>query len=141
MSNVSVALSIKQPWATLVVHGHKSIEIRRWSTARRGRVLIHAPRVPDQRPDGWSLLPEGLRDAARLSGGIVGAAELVECRVYRSRTSFVADQDRHLNKPQWFEEPELYGFVFANPAVLRFTSYPGWVRFFRVSPDFSSHDR
>ena len=34
------ALSIKQPWAALVVQGLKTIEIRRWPTARRGQILI-----------------------------------------------------------------------------------------------------
>src|SRR5204863_2700985 len=36
------ALSLKQPWAALLVHGRKSVEVRSWPTARRGRVLIHA---------------------------------------------------------------------------------------------------
>src|SRR5262245_61764820 len=31
------ALSVKQPWASLLVHGLKTIEVRRWPTARRGR--------------------------------------------------------------------------------------------------------
>ena len=29
------ALSLKQPWAALLVHGLKSIEVRRWAAARR----------------------------------------------------------------------------------------------------------
>ena len=32
------ALSIKQPWSWLIVHGHKDIENRDWSTQLRGRV-------------------------------------------------------------------------------------------------------
>ncbi|WP_206002040.1 ASCH domain-containing protein [Paraburkholderia aromaticivorans] len=36
------ALSIRQPWAWLIVKGHKDIENRTWSTRFRGRVLIHA---------------------------------------------------------------------------------------------------
>lgn len=35
-------LSLLQPWATLVVMGHKKIETRRWQTAYRGELLIHA---------------------------------------------------------------------------------------------------
>src|SRR5207245_2747235 len=34
MPEVRYALSLKQPWATLLVHGLKSIEVRRWSTPR-----------------------------------------------------------------------------------------------------------
>ncbi len=36
------ALSLLQPWATLVVIGAKKIETRSWSTPYRGRLLIHA---------------------------------------------------------------------------------------------------
>ena len=36
------ALSIRQPWAWLILHGGKDIENRTWATKLRGRVLIHA---------------------------------------------------------------------------------------------------
>ena len=126
------ALSLKQPWATLLAHGHKTIEIRRWPTGRRGPVLIHAARVPDDRPKAWVQVPAALQDAARQVGGIVGCGELVECRAYRCAGDFEADCPRHLNDPSWFEAPVLYGFVFTELQVLPFRPYPGWVRFFRV---------
>lgn len=39
---MSKALSLLQPWASLVVHGRKTIETRSWSTKYRGPLLIHA---------------------------------------------------------------------------------------------------
>jgi hypothetical protein len=36
------ALSLLQPWASLVVMGAKTIETRSWQTAHRGPLLIHA---------------------------------------------------------------------------------------------------
>ncbi|UAW96547.1 hypothetical protein pEaSNUABM22_00059 [Erwinia phage pEa_SNUABM_22] len=36
------ALSIRQPWAWLIVQGHKKIENRTWDTKKRGRFLVHA---------------------------------------------------------------------------------------------------
>ncbi len=36
------ALSLLQPWATLVVLGIKTVETRSWRTAYRGPLLIHA---------------------------------------------------------------------------------------------------
>jgi hypothetical protein len=36
------ALSLLQPWASLVVTGVKIIETRSWQTAYRGELLIHA---------------------------------------------------------------------------------------------------
>jgi hypothetical protein len=126
------ALSLKQPWATLLVAGRKSIEVRRWPTARRGRILIHAARVPDSRPEGWALISADLLDTARLNGGIVGVGELTGCIAYRSLEAFAADQPRHLNEPAWYEDPVLYGFSFTSLAILPLRPYPGWMRFFPV---------
>jgi hypothetical protein len=35
-------ISIRQPWADLIVNGSKNIENRSWPTSYRGPVLIHA---------------------------------------------------------------------------------------------------
>jgi hypothetical protein len=126
------ALSLKQPWAALLIHGCKTIEVRRWATARRGLVLIHAARVPDARPEAWAYVPPELREAARVAGGIIGAADLTGVKTYRSAEAFVTDQARHLNDPSWFRPPCLYGFLFVNPRVLPFRPYKGNVRFFTV---------
>ena len=126
------ALSVKQPWAALLVHGLKTIEVRRWPTARRGPILIHAAREPDHRPEAWALLPLKLHDAARLVGGIVGEGELIDCVTYASREAFAADRERHLNEPHWFVWPNLYGFTFAAVKPTPFRRYPGWMRFFEV---------
>src|SRR5262249_57357101 len=65
------ALSLKQPWAALLAHGLKTIEVRRWPTARRGKVLIHAALVPDERPHAWSKVPPKLPETAELRRGII----------------------------------------------------------------------
>lgn len=39
------AITIKQPWASLIAAGLKDIENRTWKTNFRGRVLIHAAKV------------------------------------------------------------------------------------------------
>ncbi|MBI1832364.1 MAG: ASCH domain-containing protein [Planctomycetes bacterium] len=126
------ALSIKQPWAALVVGGLKTIEVRRWPTGRRGRILIHAARVPDDRPEAWRHVPAELHALTALRGGIIGAVELAECRSYRDLSGFLADQEAHLNEADWFEPPLLYGFRFAQPEILPFQKFPGWFRFFKV---------
>src|SRR5579871_4235318 len=112
MPETCYALSLKQPWAALLVHGRKTIEVRRWSTPRRGRILIHAARVPDPQPWAWAQLPPELREAAQLVGGIVGAGDLTGCLSYRDADRFTADAALHLNDPAWFRPPALYGFTF-----------------------------
>jgi len=135
------ALSLKQPWAALLVHGLKTIEVRNWPTARRGKILIHAARVPDHRTDAWAKVPLELHSAARLVGGLVGEGELVNCVEYTSPQEFAADRECHLNDSTWFEPPRLYGFKFANLKPLPFRRYLGWMRFFPVEVENeSSHD-
>ncbi|HEY2510270.1 MAG TPA: ASCH domain-containing protein [Polyangiaceae bacterium] len=36
------ALTIRQPWATLIARGEKTVELRSWSTPHRGPLLVHA---------------------------------------------------------------------------------------------------
>jgi hypothetical protein len=136
-----VALSIKQPWATLIVHGLKTIEVRRWSTPRRGRIFIHAARIPDERPEGWAHVPSELISLAKQGGGIIGEVDLTGCVAYRTLEKFTADQIQHLNEADWFIKPVLYGFVFANPTVLPFRKYSGWMRFFSVDLQEPSEPR
>src|SRR5262249_24085333 len=109
MSELYYALAVKQPWATLLVHGRKTIEVRRWPTVRRGRILSHPARDSDPRPEAWALVPEELRKTAQLVGGIIGGGDLMDCITYRSRRAFQADQERHLNEADWFRGPVLYG--------------------------------
>jgi hypothetical protein len=125
------ALTVKQPWAALLAHGLKTIEVRRWPTARRGRILIHAARVPDERTVAWAHVPAACLETAQLLGGIIGSGDITDCRTYRTIESFQGDQGRHLNDPSWFQSP-LYGFIFANLTVLPFRRYSGWMRFFIV---------
>jgi hypothetical protein len=127
------ALSVKQPWATLIVHGVKTIEIRGWPTARRGKIYIHAARVADDRPHGWKLLPKKAAETANLRGGFIGIAEIVDCLTYKTREEFTRDKDLHLNDPSWFTDTSLYGFRFTGPEIVEFQSFPGWLRFFSAT--------
>lgn len=46
-------LTIKEPWATLIIDGYKKYEFRSWKTKYRGKILIHA---------GMSLEKDMLKD-------------------------------------------------------------------------------
>ncbi len=126
------ALSIKQPWAALVVAGLKTIEVRRWSTAVRGRVFIHAARIPDERPEAWAWVKDELRPLAELGGGLIGSVELAACVRYRTPAGFAGDVDKHLNDPSWFQGPHMFGFVFRGGQLTAFSPCKGNVRFFSV---------
>jgi hypothetical protein len=130
-----VALSVRQPWAALLVAGLKTVEVRTWPTRRRGPVLIHAGRLPDDRPDGWALVdtPE-VHELVRLGGGVIGVADLADCVRYDTPGAFAAAEAEHRNPADWFRPPGLYGFVFRNPRRVAFRPCPGQTFFFGVDP-------
>lgn len=41
-------ISIKQPWASLIINGYKEYEFRSWNTKFRGQVLIHASKTVEK---------------------------------------------------------------------------------------------
>jgi hypothetical protein len=67
------ALSIHQPWASLIIHGPKRIENRSWPTPHRGTILIHATRRQYQGED----VPG--QSGPMVYGSLLGTVDLVDC--------------------------------------------------------------
>lgn len=97
-------LSLKQPFAELILQGKKTIELRKWNTNFRGEFLIHASKNPDMqamRKFGFKELPFGF---------ILGKAELVGVKEYQNSEDFKQDQNKHLASEEWGN----YGFILKN---------------------------
>jgi len=82
------AITLQQPWASLVSIGVKTIETRPWSTNYRGPLVIHAGNFSEPEIDSYSrsvLIAAG-QDCQQLpSDKIIAVARLVSCkRVIRS---------------------------------------------------------
>lgn len=119
-----IALSVRQPWAWMIVNGWKDTENRGWPTGVRGRVLIHAAKTMRRRDwfeaafFAWAIMNKWVPYPEELErGGIVGSVELVAC-VTRSES-------------RWFVGP--YGFALRDPQVLPFRQYHGQLGFFQVA--------
>jgi hypothetical protein len=124
------ALSIRQPWAWMIMNLGKDIENRNWSTGLRGRILIHAAKgmTRDEYdeaievartaragvPADLRIRPPGFETVAR--GGIIGSVEIVDC--VSTSTS-----------PWFFGR---YGFVLRNPQPMAFLPCRGALGFFEV---------
>ncbi|MGH8100850.1 MAG: ASCH domain-containing protein [Chthoniobacterales bacterium] len=112
------ALSLRQPWAWLVVNGYKDIENRSWRTVYRGPLLIHASST--KADFTWETV-EGIKRHDRIIlpeeldiGGIVGIVDVIDC------------VQEH--KSRWFSGE--YGWVLANPRRLPYRECKGFVKFF-----------
>lgn len=69
-------LTIKQPYATLIMLGHKKYEFRSWKTNFRGELLIHAGQSIDKDAvkRTQEFLPEELPQ-----GKILGKVKITDC--------------------------------------------------------------
>ena len=128
------AISIRQPWAWLILNADKDIENRDWSTKVRGRVLIHAAKsmTRGEYDDAIAAAAVIIRQrseppVAQLPffeelqrGGIVGSVE-------------IAGSVQDSASPWFFGR---YGFVLRDPRHLAFVPFKGALGFFEV-PDSS----
>ena len=72
-NNIKV-LTIKEPWATLIINEYKKYEFRSWKTNYRGKILIHAGKSSDR--DIYKFDNYNLNYSC---GEIIGEVELVDC--------------------------------------------------------------
>lgn len=68
-------LTIKEPWATLIIEGYKKYEFRSWKTNYRGKILIHAGKSIDK--EGKSKFKDYNLDYS--CGEIIGEAYITDC--------------------------------------------------------------
>lgn len=68
-------LTIKQPWASLIIEGYKEYEFRSWKINYRGKILIHAGMKLEK--DMAERFKEYHLDYTL--GAIIGEAELIDC--------------------------------------------------------------
>jgi hypothetical protein len=114
-------LSIKQPWASLIVTGGtnvqtgaielKDVENRTWTTRYRGPVLVHASGRADAITPDEIERRFGVRLPSQLPlGGVIGVTEIVDCvRTHPSK---------------WYA-PGCCAFVLASSRALPFVRWKG----------------
>lgn len=139
------ALSLLQPWATLLAHGKKRFETRSWDTSFRGRFAIHASgklsvataAICYQEPFHTALKQcdiHLLRDLPH--GAIIGVAEIV-------RTWKTSELRDSIGSIEWaFGDygPRRYAFEVANPVLLpQPIPCKGQLDFWKVPVDVLAH--
>lgn len=72
------ALTIRQPWAELILQGRKQIELREWTTGHRGLLVIHAGGYVEEE----ACCDYGFDPAIITRAAVVGVVEVVEMIVF-----------------------------------------------------------
>jgi len=122
-------LSLKQPFADLLAHGEKTIELRKWNSSFRAEFLIHASKNID------------IESCERLDmnsnnftiGAIIGSAFLYDVKEYSNEQEFEKDRHKHFSVITKYFEGYRYGFFIRDEKMLKNPiPYPGKLRFFEV---------
>lgn len=72
------AISIKEPFASLIASGVKKNETRSWKTNYRGELFIHASKIPVQTLRN-NILKDVIKDMKLNCGNIICKCNLVDC--------------------------------------------------------------
>jgi len=120
------SISVRQPWAELILRGVKSIEIRTWTTSYRGDLYLHTGKMAD----GYKIFEYDMANVFR--GGYIGIIELVSILEF-THENWRMWQKRHLSNGSY--RPGCYAWVLRNPR--RFEqpiSGPGKLNLFYPDP-------
>jgi ASCH domain-containing protein len=118
------ALTIRQPWAELILRGRKPFELRTWRTKYRGPLVIHAA----AKIDAWDALHFGLNPENLVTSAFVGFAILSDVR------PFTREDARLLKKRRagygWF--PHNLSWVLKKPRRISPVKAKGQLSLFAV---------
>jgi predicted transcriptional regulator len=103
------ALSVRQPWASLIVWGLKTVEVRSWQPSYRGCLLIHAAKTQDE----TALARMGLERAP--TGAVIGVVALTGVEAL-TVTSWNRLASEHLDVGAF--QPNLFAWHLESPRAL-----------------------
>jgi len=118
------ALSILQPWASLVVYGFKRIETRSWPTRHRGPLAIHAAgwfrkaqrERYRQQPFRACLAAAGIHRMGDFPlGSIVGVVNVIDCVPVSDLCDAIDDRERHFGN----FGADMFAWLLADPDPLK----------------------
>jgi hypothetical protein len=121
-------LSLKQPFADLLAHGEKTIELRKWNTSFRGKFLIHASKKIDK-----EFCERFDMNSKKFTiGTIIGSAFLYGVKEYNNQQEFEKNRHKHISVVTKYFEGYRYGFLVRNVKMLKKPiPYPGKLKFFQ----------
>ena len=134
------AITIYQPWASLIAIGAKKYETRGWATRYRGPITIHAGKK--RPPQLWEFgypaseyFQKALENVDMPLGAVIATAELVNCHIIRDDGAAEENPNisitRYIQRPHYSREyiqgnerqfgdftPGRYAWEFANVILL-----------------------
>ena len=120
---MAYALSLYEPYATLVVHGYKQLDPRNWATDYRGQLVIHASvRATEQdKLTAWATDPRvdaAIYGLTYRPGALLGTVDLVDIVLTSRLGAQMTPQEAvYAAHGDWADAH--YAWVFANPQAFQ----------------------
>lgn len=125
-------LAVRQPWASLIIEGLKTIEVRSRSTNIRERVAIYASLSKQEILEGahgkdynYRILPTGC---------IIGTIEITQCVKPRNTFEYSLYSDEHFAPMEYYKQDNTYFWdlkrpvKFDKPIPIKWPSTGSWAR-------------
>ena len=124
------AISVRQPWAELIISGKKKVEIRKLHTKYRGSLLIHAAEIR-----GIQEFKQANLDHSMISTytqqAIIGIVELKDIKKLDKKL-WEELFNKHLISGNWSPNNHIYAWFLENPRRIKPIKYKGLPAIFSV---------
>ena len=114
------AITIKQPYATLIAEGLKEYEFRTWKTKYRGEILIHAGKGVDKA----AMMRFAHLKLEYPSGCIIAKATLADCVVIDETMKATLREKNFLVYQGTTEDADWHGYGFKMESVEKISPIP-----------------
>lgn len=105
------ALSVRQPWATLILDGSKTMDLRTWSTTYRGPLAIYASLEVEK--ETCKIYNVDVKTLT--TGALIGLVDLADV-IPLTKKSYDENKKKHLAGRNYREG--MFGWVLKNPRPL-----------------------
>lgn len=109
------ALTLIQPWATLIMLGEKKIETRSWNTKYRGQIAIHAGKKVDKKvfcdPFYKDILKKHNISLENIQTScIIATCDILDVQSTESLIGIISDKEKKLGN----FSPNRFGWILTN---------------------------
>lgn len=131
------AIAVRQPWASLIICGVKTVENRSWATKYRGPLAIYASKATASKSDIlWAqrrciALGIDFPDISQ-TGGIIGVVDFADIIIPDVPPVYPAICTA--NDKAWYDWGSV-GWILRNPRSIDFVMYKGQLGLFEIPGD------
>jgi hypothetical protein len=136
------ALTVRQPWASLIISGIKNIENRTWVPKYSGKLAIHAAKTITQADiDAAREMCESIGAPFPIDlprGGIIGVVDFFGILATEGDTVIIDHPNltdgEVIDMDVYWYNPGMIGWILEHPVACRFVPYTGRLGLFDI-PD------